>query len=505
MLLKSTVMAEEDYKTFARPAVMDSLHRVLKFYGLESSADIYYNEDNDFTLLAGSFMRDQQRTNVYTDGVFRNKLWVFTDWQQDPHNSGYSNQRREITERPVWMTDSPEPFMFYPSLSGLKVTVNVVAGFNSKKSAEQFQRRINRLQSNQVVAMNFSPQGHLVVNPCLIDLMTDIHALHLKNEPTTPEFAKWFQQYRKVPFMAASDSSGKNKRLVVPTQMGEVGIYFTEPTIKRSRNANVVGMYEVEMGYSFWWKEFTGWEVEYPLNVYQDEIPHKWIPRPDKEHTRPFAVRVSPEMAFAKSISDTRQQLAPYYLRLPEHDPWKMPGLWWVQPVIQARLALDNEEKQELCNIFEIPGWKWSELAKQYILRRHKNAVYQFTTPFLVTLWADDLQVLPEHIELDENGVLWLLRAPDMRKTFRVVVAVDYAVRDYMEVFWEDLSHNPDDEAILPTLFPGFDWSKLDKPWANKAHEIRKGIDKGRGIYGPDFNGYMMRMGLIAHAIIEKE
>lgn len=505
MLLKSTAPPEEDYKTFARPAVMDSLHRVLKFYGLESSMDIYYNEDNDFTPLVGSFARDQVRTNTYTDGVSRNKLFVFTEWEENAHNSGYSNSRREMTERPVWMTDSKEPFMIYPSLSGLKVTVSIVAGFNSSKTAEQFRRRINRLQSNQVVAINFSANGHLVVNPSVIDLLTNIHKLTLKNDPTTPEFGEWFQKYRKVPFLAASDASGKNKRLVVPIQMNEVGIYFTEPSVKKSKNAAITGMYEVELSYYFYWKQFDGWELEYPLNVYQDEIDHIWIPRPDEEHTKAFNVRVNPEMSFARALTDTRKLNAPYYLRLPAHDPWKMPKMYWVQPVIQARLGLKDVEKQPLGNIFEIPGWKWSKLAKDYILRRRSEAFTQFNTPFLVTVWSDDMQVWPPHLEMDEDGVVWLLRAPVMQNTYRIVVAVDYAVRDYTPSFWDDLSVNPEDEAILPTLFPGFDWAKLEKPWANKDQEIRKGIDKGRGIAGPDFNGYMLRLGLHAHVLLEKE
>lgn len=501
MLLKTTMMSEEDYKSFSRPAVLDSLRRMLKFYGLESTAEIYFNGRNDIAPVIGSRAGDGQRTNLYTDGMFRNKIFVVAEYEDTPFNTGYANQRREMTERPVWMNDDPKPMMIYPSFAGRIINISVVAHFNSSKSADQFRRRINRAQAAQVVDFNFSATVHMVVNNSILAMMQNVHSLLVKNEPDTPEFGDWFAKYKRAPFLYVSDPAQNNTRLVVPMRLDNIGISFKEPIVRQTRNAEIFGKYEVEVGYMFHFQEFVGWELEYPLNVYQDEINEIWIPRPDEGFLQKFNVRVNPEMSMGKALTDTRKYQAPYYLKLPLHDPWVMPGSDWIQPVLQVRLNVTDTPDQVLGSIFEIPGFKWNERVKAYILRRRDIIFTQFKSPFLVTVWSEDLQVMPDRLTMAEDGTVSLSGDVNMKNKYRMVVSIDHAVRDYLESFWDDLQQNQEDELILPTLFPGFDWENLPRPWSHYAHVIRKGIHKGRGLPGEWWNSYMMRMGLNAYLL----
>jgi hypothetical protein len=176
-----------------------------------------------------------------------------------------------------------------------------------------------------------------------------------------------------------------------------------------------------------------------------------------------------------------------------------MPKQDWVQPILQARLAVDNVETQELVNIFEIPGFKWNEQVKQYILRRRQWAFSQFHTPFLVYVYSNDIRVLPSQLVMDEKGSVTLTRPPTMQNTYRIVVTLDYAIRDYTKEFWDDLAANPQDLNLLPAIFTWYDWSKLPQPWLEDIDRIRKEIDKGRGLPALEFNNYMMNLSLQAH------
>lgn len=505
-MLKSTVMSEDDYKSFLRPAIYDSLKAVLKYYGLENASQIYYNGENEIAKLVGSNANDGLRGDMYTDGVFRNKIYIVPEIQQTDFNNGNANQRRQPTERPVWMNDDDHtPAMaLYPGFSGVKIEVTVAATFNSSKLAEHYVRRINRLQSNQVTDMAFDATVHMGLNPCLLELFSDVHGLLKKNDPTTLDFGDWFSKFCKVPFTTIMNVAGKHKRLVVPICLTNIGIQFTEPLIARARKGDTSGTFTAEFKYSFYFNEFTHWEIEYPLNVWQDQIPAKWISAPNAAFKRPYAIRVAPETAWINQGVETRAAQAPYYLKLPDHDPWTMPKQSWVQPIVQARLALQDLPTQQLGNIFEIPGFKWNEQVKNYILRRREWAFTQFFTPFVIWVYSDNIRVLPTQLSMDETGMITLNRAPTMQNTYRIVVTLDYAIRDYTNTFWDDLVKNKDDINLLPAIFTWYDWASLPQPWLEDIPRIRREIDKGRGLPfdGTGINRYMMDLGLQAHRLL---
>ena len=108
---------------------------------------------------------------------------------------------------------------------------------------------------------------------------------------------------------------------------------------------------------------------------------------------------------------------------------------------------------------------------------------------------------MSSRLSMDTTGLVTLRDQVNFKNKYRLVVCIDHAVRDYFPSFWDDLLQNPEDEAILPTLFQGFDWPNLPKPWAAYPDIIRKGIHKGRGLPPTDFNRYMMQMGLNAHLL----
>lgn len=502
-LLKTFVPADEDYRNFLRPAIYDSVRRVLKFYGLESSTQIIYNGESDVTKLVGSNSTDPYRTDNYTDGVYRNKLYVIPEFEETPFNNGYANQRREITERPVWMDDACEPMMIVPELSGKRIIVRLVAGFNSDRLAKDFRKRIEIQQAQQMADLIFSATVHMGFNPSVVELLEHVHTLTVKNNPGTPGLGEWFNKRCQVPVTTIMNPAGNHKRLVVPVQLNEIGIQFMEPTIAQARKASTLGKYEVELSYAFYLPEFTGWHLEYPLNIYQDEIDAKWIPRVQDMYKQKFSVRVNPETAFIRPFTANRRQQSPYFLKLPDHDPWVMPKQYWVQPIIQARLAVDDVDDQELFNVFEIPGFKWNERVKQYMLRRHKYAFSQFNTPFLIRVFSNNMQVYPEQLTMDANGSVRLTRRPTIENTYRAVVTLDFAIRDYTLDFWDDLESNPADWEIMPTIFSWYDWEKLERPWSQHVNQIVREIDKGRGLPADRFNNYMMELGLNAHLLLE--
>lgn len=492
-MLNTFVDAEEEYNTFFRPAVYDSLRQVLKFYGLESTAQIIYNGEVEIGRMVGVNATDNPRANRFTDGVYRNKIFIVPEIEPHEFNSGFSNQRRMETELPTWSDGGKLPLLLTPSFEGRRVRVGVVANFTGRQEAKAFVNRINRLQANQGVAFNFSANVHMVINPEIIEFFKVIHGLLVKGDPTTPSLPDWFNKGCKAPIDTVSNVAGKLKRMVALAKLDNIGIYFEEPQIKLSRKAEIFGKYEVELGYTFYFQEFLGWELEYPLNVYQAEIPATFIPEPQEKHVERFNRRVAPEVAFAKSFGfPDRSVQAPYYLKLPAHDPWAWKMQAWLQPIIQARLALQAVESQVLCNIFDIPGFEWNAEVKAYMLRRHKYATIHNESPFLIQVFSNDQRVHAPRLSMDTEGFVTLTGVPLLTNTYRIVVVLNWAIRDYSDAFWEDMRNNPASRPVMESIFPNYDWEQFPGPWIDYLDQVRRDIAKGYGEFPPRINTYTM-------------
>lgn len=504
-MLKAKVMSEDDYRSFLRPAVFDSIQQMLKFYGLESAAQVFYNGEIEIAKLVGSNSTDPIRTDLYTDGVYRNKLFVKAEFEETEFNSGYGNQRRSLTERAFWMIGDEDPIIISPGFNGLKINVSVVAGFNSEKLAQQFARRINMAQANQVSDINFSATVHLGINPAILDLLENIHTLLTKNDPNTPLLGDWFDMGCKHPVTTIMNTAGNNRRLVFPLRLDNIGIIFSDPVVKRARKAEVFGKYEVECGYSFYFQEFTHWDLEYPLNIFQDEIDQIWIPRVQDKFKERFNVKVAPESAFIQPFTENRNGQAPYYLKLPDHDPWVMDRRDWIQPIVQARLSVDDSDQQILFNLFDIPGYEWDPDVKAFILNHAEHAFTPHATPFPVMLYSNKLRIPPEQLRLDPDGSVWLLRGATLKNTYRVVVGLDYAIRDYYDSLWDALRKNPAEQQLIPRIFNWFDWSSVPDPWIDNLYWVLMGIDKGWGKPTLPFNRYMMDLGLDAYLLLRRK
>lgn len=497
-MLKASVPTEDDYRSFLRPVVFDSIKAVLKFYGLDGTAEIVYNGENEISKLIGSNANDNGRTNTYTEGNYFNKLYIVPEFTPSEFDNS-NNSRREYTERPVWFCEKDVKVGLYPAFTGLRVDVSVTGIFNSIKTAEQMVRRLKRQLASQVADMSFSPTVNMIVNPGILELFHDVHVLLKKNKPDTPDFWDWFAENRCAPFTKITNVADRHARLTVPRRFNNIGIQFQEPVLSRAAKNATIGRYEVEIRYFFHFSEFPNWEIAYPLNVYQDQIPDKWIPAPQEEHNRIYSIVSNYETAFASQIADVRRVSMPYMFRLPKHDPWTMKKVPWLQPALQARLGLKNLPTQRLGNVFELPDYIWNERAKKYILRRGDKCLNHHSSPFFIQVFSGDIPILPEQLGMEPDGNLFIKRQPYLVNTHRIVVCIDYAIRDYTDEFWEDLKQNPDDHGILPDIFNWYDWGKLPLPWTDHIDDIRKEIDKGTGLPPPTYNIYQTELSLIAY------
>lgn len=498
---KTFIEAMEVYRAFTRPIIYDSIYAVLKQFNLENAGAIYFKGEAEAIKLTGSDFGSTPSTALYTDGIFRNKIYAMATVNPYPFNSGYHNQRRMSTEA-LFNHDPSIGMNLTPEFSGRLVTVEMACHFNSRIDAQNFVNKINYNRDQMITDMIFSPSGHLPLNDGILELYNDVHALLKKNliRPVDEQWYQYFKEKSLRDFTIITNMAGNHPTLVYPVKIRDIIVQFEDPEIRLAQKAEVFGHYEVGFSYNFFHNEFIGWTMQYPLNIHQDQIPDKWVVQRRDEYVQsiPYHGSAAPEyFAGARFTDNMRLTQAPYYLVLPDHDNWTRPDVPGLTQIIQARLAVDDQPgEQLLCNIFEIPNFEWNPIAKGYILRRHDKAFTRYETPFVFEIYSDDLLVNPNQLRLDETGNIYMTRAPTTNRVQHLIINIDYGVDGYSDDFWKDV-RDPEVEPgkggkdVIPIIFPWWDWENIPDDWSDTAPIDLPTTTKIR------WNNYEMVLGLI--------
>lgn len=495
-MLKTFVPSQETYMNFVRPMTTEAIQRVLKFYGVAQGTQVFYSGESGVSKLPGSDSVDQSRTDLYTDGVFREKVFCVVEHESSSFNTGYGNSRRSSTERPIWW-DEELKLMVTPAYEGRLCTVEMNCHFPSRIKAQQFINVINRKQANQMADFNFDATVHTVFNEGILSLIESVHDTIAKHDPTVDELSKWFSERSQVPLTTIMNKAGNNQQLAVPFLMRNQGIQFGEPKIRQAQRADIFGKYEAVVPFYFHYQEFIGYEVEYPLEVYQEEIDSVYIPRRDPG-TKPFSLRNNVELGLTNLIWDSsRSSVVPYYTVLPDHDLWRIPKRPYLVPIVQARLFVQNEPSQVLCNIFEIPTFTFNDELVSYVLRNRESIFDGYSCPFIVNIYSNDLMIEPEQLSMDESGNITLHRTPSIKNTHHLTVCINHGLRDWDDKTWKDLDENPENKPVLNLLFPEYEWDEVIRyPLVPQLPKIKKDIDSGDGLNLVQWDRYMMDLGL---------
>lgn len=499
-MISTFVDAMEIYRSFTQPTIYDSIRLVLKHFDLQNSMNIYFRGESEITKLVGADFGSNPADSLYTNGTFRNKVYVDATVNPSPFNAGYHNQGRSRTEAYFWL-DALMKLGISPVFEGRQVVVEVITHFTSRQKAQEFVNRINNIRSRDLTLFTFSPTAHLPVNDGIIELFKNIHDLLIKNKLRTDGFMDYLTEMQAQPFTIISNLAGNYKTLAFPIMVRDVVVEFEDPEIRLPQKAEIFGQYEVGFSYTFFHNEFTGWNIDYPLSIHQDQIDDKWIPNKGERYdtSNPYVTSANPEYVAGAAFTDNdRSTQAPFYLSLPAHDSWESPNFYNAFPIIKVQLSIEDlPGEQLLCNIFDIPRFVWNDNAKNYIIRRKDFAFKFHSTPFIFEVYASDLQVLPEQLRLDELGNVYITRQATMGRMHHLLISIDYDIANYDLGFWDDLRNNPGDKDIIPGIYPWFPWDNLPDDWQDDA-PWNLPVDVPRR-----WNNYEMYLGLCAGNITQ--
>lgn len=489
MSIKTFVDVGELYRNAQRPAILSSVKAVLDFYGASNRFDeVYFNGEAEVSRTVLSSNTDKLRDDRATDTINRRKLFVVAEINPSLFNTGYGNSSVSPNNTPVWYSEETKTFIF-PGYEGREVSVECNCFFRTRTDAMQFVNRINRASSRQLAEFTFNAKVHYPINMSIINFLKDTYDLGVKAGVITDDFPTWYFKKAISPMNVITNEGNNNPLVVLERRSDDMNIIFEEPSISKSTKGNHTGQHLVNFRYKFYWQDLVEWQLHYPMMIYQQPIPDKWIPTPQEEFFNGFIKNAFLEYQDTNLVYQNRIHNAPFYYRYPTTDTWYPSDTEWLDPQACIALTLSNDANQLMMNINEIPNWKWKDSVlahmlkyRQYIFDRHEDIIH-------IKVYSDDLQVKYDQITMDEEGNLLFDRPPTMGNIYRVVIYVDKDLKglstdaigriindpDYQNKFipdvfyWHDWTHVPNHGEITDKRGDGF-WP--DKPYKNKDQNI---------------------------------
>lgn len=461
-MIKVRIPSAESYKISTRPAAYASLKQALDYFHLlKQGQKIYFNGEAEVSKLIGGEFDNNRGSDIQTDVGYDDKIFIEFEVGESEYNDGLDSADFDAQTVPTMWTDPQTGSWIRPVFSGRKCEVTVNKFFKDRVQAQRYQHEIRDKLNQKVFNTLFDVQTHYPLTVDILECFQEIYN-RLNNvgeiAPEHSNFIKWFCAKSEVPYDFISNIIGNNTVFAFKQESSENGLNYGVVNIAAVNKGAYIGKYEVSWSYSFYWNIHTHWDLCFPIQVWQQPMPHEYLPDLFVNTKYEYASRMFMESKLASQIFDYRKSSPIQYHALPSQDNWRPPVTSWVSPQLQVLVCMEDVPgEQVILNIKEIHGFTWNQEILDWIMKFRTKVTRRRANPLQFKLYSNEVEVKNDQLELRENGDLVLLRPATLGNIYRLTFNLDYALRLYDDECRDDLVNNPDwCEWIIGILFPNY-------------------------------------------------
>lgn len=484
-MFKVRIPSQETYKIHTRPVIFQSLATVLEYFQIHQKHKIFFNGEAEVSKLIGGFYNSKSRDDVDTDVGYDDKIFIELEEDEAGFNDELDSEQMGGQTTPLMWEDPLTKSSIRPVFSGRRYRITINKFFKDRVTAKTFRNGIRSALLNAHVNTLFDADVHYPIPASVLLCYQDVYKRLVNAGKVVDDnghnFLTWFRSCSQVPTDIISNIAGQNDCLVFLQPSVENGIDYDQVNLAQVVKGQYIGQFEVSWTYSFHWNEHVKWEIEYPIQVYQQVMKEEWLPDVPVQNVYEPAPRRFMESSFGRAIFGNNKPIAPFYHVLPRQDNWRSPVISWLNPQLQILVSMEDVDEQVVINIKDIHGFTWDDRFLFYIMKYHNKVTTRHRNPMSFKLFSDNTEVLEGQYELRSNGDLVLLRKPTMGAIYRLVFSIDYALRLYDDDCIHDLITDPDyGKWIIGVIFPFYplppDWGSGGLPdWWDVNNDIEVG------------------------------
>lgn len=487
-MLKLKVDAAETYENATRPAILDAAVEILNFYGVRRKMEIRFNGEPNAARLYGQQYDEKLRDDEQTEFINNNKVFVTYNEEDTEFNTGYGNLGTNATNLPFWH-DKRTRSTITPDFIGRKYSVELTTHINTRQDAINFRNRLQQKFDREGGRPVVDPVIHYPINHEILYSAYLLWDLGIKGgvfpTPAPDEkpaaFTKWFKEHSMFPITTVTNGAGNNPIYAIQRQLREISLILSQPTIQQTKqsSAGYLGRYEITFGFTFYFQELTSMEIEYPLMIMQNRVPHELLPTKYKRLGAQQPKHQFLEKTYIEQVKSMDMDRWHDYERFPGYDNWYPPEEDGLVAKLILNVTVKDEDRPSLLNIFELEklDWHWNPIIRDFLIQYRKVATMRGELILLVRAYSDDLRVNEDQLELMEDGELYLTRKPTMANNYRVVIFIDRAMEQFSErgrnTFVDDKNYQVN---VFPAVFPWWNWKRYSD-WTDSGDPDDKPVN----------------------------
>lgn len=290
-------------------------------------------------------------------------------------------------------------------------------------------------------------------------ILEEIHRLRENVAGYGDTLADWIKNHISEKMSIVTTQAGTQPLMVFNEEQDNIVAFFdfTEPPEIQSADNGAVRT--VDFTFKYRYEKPAYMLLKYPLVIHQQILGEKFRGDvSDKSYSKMQGSKsiISQNYDYFRNLY-TKPDGMYVGVRIPYYDDWENPNQHQQTfNIVTALMAFRSENVGETVDLNELPNYQLAPLVKQFFEENPAWITKYTASPFLVTVFKDDVPVSEDLIEMDSNLVVHFNFPMTLRNTYHIQISLLANLTIIENANLEKLREYPDlCKLIFQAFFPG--------------------------------------------------
>lgn len=411
-------------QSVSRPVIFQIIQQVFQITRLSGDTKILYNDDSDRALIPGTSIDDKGYREIRTGS----ERITFVEVQEEKDKNTLQETQTHSTANPPIFLDPHVQLSIRPIYITSNVTINIRYRCNSKTEAERWlSDMFIRASRGRDLNLHDVTCGY-TLPPRFLSVIKEVWERREKVAPYGHSLDTYFKMHATDQFTLLSNRAGENVILSVSMKQIQIqGFFEFDGLPSKPTRDEETGTWEIAFSYRFSYQKPEACYLHFPIMVHNQLMPENYIRHTVldyEQHPQEYDRYWRSLSMFEHSKRADVTRPASTYFRLPRFDDFWIDTVPSYTGTVFTALCQVEDDQRTLLDLHNL-GELVMDADVLDFLRTEAPFVTKIYLSFIhVALYRDNALTSDGTIEVTPEGIVRAVENLDLRKQYRVRVAI---------------------------------------------------------------------------------